>query len=90
MSDKVVREMKVAARHKELCKKNRIKPVKVLEKEKREEGLNTTLDAGNKGFAMLQKMGFKPGMSLGKQGISLRQWNTFMSCFIRIWLYYKH
>jgi len=70
MSDKVVREMKVAARHKELCKKNRIKPVKVLEKEKREEGLNTTLDAGNKGFAMLQKMGFKPGMSLGKQGIS--------------------
>ena len=78
MSDKVVREMKVKARHKELCKKNKTKPVKVLEKEKREEGLKTTLDAGNKGFAMLQKMGFKPGMSLGKQGISWRQWNTFM------------
>lgn len=33
------------------------KPVKVLEAEKREEGLNTAISSGNKGFAMLQKMG---------------------------------
>lgn len=68
MSDKVARELKNAARHKALCTKNQTKPMKLLEKEKRDEGLKTTLDAGNKGFAMLQKMGFKPGMSLGKQG----------------------
>jgi hypothetical protein len=33
------------------------KPVRVLESEKREEGLNTAISSGNKGFAMLQKMG---------------------------------
>ena len=33
------------------------KPTKVLEAEKREEGLNTALNSENKGFAMLQKMG---------------------------------
>jgi len=33
------------------------KPVKVLEAEKREEGLNTAISSANKGFAMLQKMG---------------------------------
>ena len=26
------------------------------------------IDSSNKGFAMLQMMGYKPGMSLGKQG----------------------
>ena len=69
VSDKGVRELKREARHKELCKKNKTKPMKILEKEKRDEGLKTTLDSGNIGFSMLQKMGFKPGMSLGKQGI---------------------
>ena len=33
------------------------KPAKVLEAEKREEGLNTAISSANKGFAMLQKMG---------------------------------
>lgn len=37
------------------------KSAKELEAEKREEGLATSLDQSNKGFAMLQKMGFKPG-----------------------------
>ncbi len=45
---------------------NRVKPVKVLEQEKRDEGLGKALGADNKGFAMLQKMGFKPGTALGK------------------------
>ncbi|XP_065202472.1 G patch domain-containing protein 11 [Planococcus citri] len=40
--------------------------LRVLEKEKRQEGLEKPLESGNKGFAMLQKMGFKPGTSLGK------------------------
>ncbi len=45
-----------------------MKPVKVLEAEKRDAGLSKTISSDNKGFAMLQKMGFKPGMTLGKKG----------------------
>ncbi|KAJ8308727.1 hypothetical protein KUTeg_013601, partial [Tegillarca granosa] len=48
--------------------KNYQKPKKVLEKEKREEGLKSALGPDNKGFALLQKMGYKPGMSLGIKG----------------------
>ena len=38
-----------------------------LEKERREEALSKPLDESSKGFALLAKMGFKPGMSLGKK-----------------------
>lgn len=43
-----------------------MKTGKVMEKEKREEGLQTKISPGNKGFAMLQKMGYKSGEGLGK------------------------
>ena len=36
------------------------------EAERRKEGLDTALDATNRGFAMLQKSGYKKGESLGK------------------------
>jgi hypothetical protein len=39
-----------------------------LEAERREEGLNEAIDDSNKGFALLQKMGYKPGMAIGKSG----------------------
>ena len=39
-----------------------------LEAELREKGLRTELDDSNKGFAMLQKMGYKKGENLGKSG----------------------
>lgn len=42
------------------------KPVHVIQKEKLKEGLNKALTSDNKGFAMLAKMGFKPGTTLGK------------------------
>lgn len=43
-----------------------------METEAREEGLATKIDSSNKGFALLAKMGYKPGMRLGKeeQGIA--------------------
>lgn len=46
--------------------KNKSKPMHEVQKEKMNEGLNTALASDNKGFAMLSKMGFKPGTSLGK------------------------
>ncbi|XP_071547481.1 G patch domain-containing protein 11-like [Panulirus ornatus] len=45
----------------------RFKPAKVVQKERLEEGLSTAINSSNKGFSMLQKMGYKPGTSLGKQ-----------------------
>lgn len=43
-----------------------MKSRKVMEQETRDKGLGTKLDEDNKGFAMLQKMGYKPGEGLGK------------------------
>ena len=45
-----------------LAKKMRI-PNKIAEIEKREEGLQKSIDSSNKGFAMLKKMGYKEGKS---------------------------
>lgn len=73
----IARQHKQQAKQKELNEFNKIKPKKVLEKEKREEGLSKTIGAENKGFAMLQKMGFKPGMTLGKKG----NWSSFWFYF---------
>lgn len=43
-----------------------IKPLRVLEDEKREAGLNAKLPETNKGFELLKKMGYKPGIGIGK------------------------
>lgn len=45
------------------------KKTSVLESEKRNEALSTPLSSENKGFAMLAKMGFKPGSTLGKRNL---------------------
>ena len=44
------------------------KPTRVLEAERREEGLSVAISSENKGFAMLKKMGFDPSKGLGKSG----------------------
>lgn len=51
--------------------RKKMKPIHEIQEEKLKEGLKTPLDASNKGFAMLQKMGYKSGMSLGKQGTGI-------------------
>ncbi|XP_071833713.1 G patch domain-containing protein 11-like isoform X2 [Apostichopus japonicus] len=55
-------------KHKAASVKNKFKPLKQREQEEREKGLKNALTSDNKGFAMLQKMGYKKGMGLGKQG----------------------
>ncbi|XP_076341695.1 G patch domain-containing protein 11-like isoform X2 [Tachypleus tridentatus] len=54
-------------------KRNFQKPVRQLEEENRLQGLSNALPENNKGFAMLQKMGYKPGMSLGKKDSGIKQ-----------------
>ncbi|XKL62669.1 hypothetical protein PGB90_002502 [Kerria lacca] len=41
--------------------------IKLMESEKRKEGLEKPIEQNNKGFALLQKMGYKPGSSIGKR-----------------------
>lgn len=65
---KIAKNYKKELRHKELNERNKVKPLRVKESEHREHGLANALDSSNKGFAMLQKMGFKHGMGLGKDG----------------------
>lgn len=55
-------------RQKESNIKNRQKSLKEVEKERRDTVLNEALSNENKGFALLQKMGYKKGQALGKQG----------------------
>lgn len=61
----IKRQIEIEARQKEL-EKNKRKPIHEEQKEKMKEGLNKAISSDNKGFAMLSKMGFKPGTSLGK------------------------
>lgn len=48
--------------------RKRWRPIAEIQREKLKEGLETPIDTSNKGFALMQKMGYKSGMSLGKQG----------------------
>lgn len=51
--------------------KNRQKSVKEEERERRDIGLKSALGCENKGFALLQKMGYKSGQALGKSGAGI-------------------
>lgn len=48
--------------------KNRQKSLKEEERERRDIGLKNALGCENKGFSLLQKMGYKSGQALGKTG----------------------
>ncbi|XP_044764789.1 G patch domain-containing protein 11 [Coccinella septempunctata] len=58
---------------KEELKAKKFRPLKQIEKDVREEGLGTAISADNKGFKLLEKMGFKQGEGLGKSGAGLRE-----------------
>lgn len=64
----VARLNELKKKEKHANEKNKIKPKAVLEKERRDEGLGSAITTENKGFSLLQKMGYKPGMAIGKSG----------------------
>ncbi|XP_060875118.1 G patch domain-containing protein 11 isoform X2 [Metopolophium dirhodum] len=45
---------------------NKTTGLKALEEQQRQEGLEKAIDSTNKGFSLLQKMGYKPGSGIGK------------------------
>lgn len=53
-------------KRKELELLNKTPSLKVLEEQRRQEGLEKAIDSSNKGFSLLQKMGYKPGSGIGK------------------------
>ncbi|KAJ8412775.1 hypothetical protein AAFF_G00117260 [Aldrovandia affinis] len=68
MLKRVKDSLKREALHKENNVKNRQKTYKEQEQESREALLHNTISNENRGFALLQKMGYKPGQGLGKGG----------------------
>lgn len=74
----MVRRVKEAMKKETLAKekniKNRQKTYKEQEKESRETALQSSISNDNKGFALLQKMGYKAGQGLGKEGKFLSYW----------------
>lgn len=68
MVRRVKEAMKREEKHKEKNIQNRQKTFKEQEKESREAALQTSISNENKGFALLQKMGYKAGQGLGKEG----------------------
>uniref|UniRef100_A0A8C2P8E3 G patch domain-containing protein 11 n=1 Tax=Capra hircus TaxID=9925 RepID=A0A8C2P8E3_CAPHI len=68
----VLRQIREARRkeekRQEVNLKNRQKSIKEEEQERRDTGLKKALGCENKGFALLQKMGYKSGQALGKSG----------------------
>lgn len=46
--------------------------VKIIEEEAREKGLAAPISSENKGYAILQKMGYKEGTCLGRSGVNQR------------------
>ncbi|XP_070772374.1 G patch domain-containing protein 11 isoform X1 [Enoplosus armatus] len=68
MVRRVKEAMKKETQQKETNIKNRQKTFKEQEKESREAALQNSISNENKGFALLQKMGYKAGQGLGKKG----------------------
>lgn len=69
VSSKTARKHHLEKKNKESNAKNLVKPKAQIEHEKREEGLQAAISSSNKGFALLAKMGYKPGMGIGKTGL---------------------
>lgn len=81
MVRRVKEAMKKETQSKEKNIKNRQKTYKEQETESRETALQSTISNDNKGFALLQKMGYKAGQGLGKQGKFMSYWFVKMSMF---------
>ncbi|CAN8022775.1 hypothetical protein HPB47_012303 [Ixodes persulcatus] len=61
------RKYEAEKRHWEANRQNRTKSTKQLMEDTRSEALSKPLGEENKGFNLLRKMGFKPGMGLGRE-----------------------
>ncbi|CAG5125117.1 unnamed protein product, partial [Candidula unifasciata] len=68
ISQNIKRKHEAEKAQKQANNKNTVLPKKKLEATHREAGLKSSISSDSKGFALLQKMGYKPGMGIGKHG----------------------
>ncbi|XP_051503948.1 G patch domain-containing protein 11 [Myxocyprinus asiaticus] len=68
MAKRVKEAMRKETLHKEKNAQNRQKSYKEQERESRDAALQSSISTENKGFALLQKMGYKAGQGLGREG----------------------
>lgn len=70
VSQSVARRYQNEAKHRatNVANRQQNKPRQQLETEQRDEGLKSAITADNKGFKLLEKMGYKPGTGIGKKG----------------------
>ena len=70
VSKSVARRYENETKHRAMNSANRQqnKPHRQLETEQRDAGLKSALTVENKGFKLLEKMGYKPGTGIGKKG----------------------
>nr|CAD7593487.1 unnamed protein product [Timema genevievae] len=61
-------EMDKKKQQTDMKNKEHFRSHRAVELERREEGLSSALSNNNKGFALMQKMGYKPGSGIGKSG----------------------
>lgn len=50
-------------------KRKQTVPTRILEANRREEGLQESIGSNNKGYALMQKMGYTPGQGIGKESM---------------------
>ncbi len=71
MSEVFVRDEEIPQKRKRVCRQMKKAPVKVSKRSEearvREEGLSRPLAETNVGYEMLKKMGYTPGLGLGKE-----------------------
>lgn len=90
MVRRVKETMKKEMKQKEANTKNRQKTLKEQEKESREAALQNSITTENKGFALLQKMGYKAGQGLGKEGKYLPILNLNSSFIFNCLMFYNY
>ena len=83
VSKSVARRYENEAKHRvtNLANRQQNKPRGQLETEQRDEGLKSAITADNKGFKLLEKMGYKPGTGIGKRGtVAVNKANITVFC----------
>lgn len=80
------RKRKCDERHEKSKALPKRKVIKVAEREARQQALSTPIPSSSKGYALLQKMGYKKGTGLGRSGQTMwtRQYKILLYVSVHV------